>query len=393
MRTCASSTFSAFPHRGGRGVSFDDREADARSHIPGAVFARSHIPGAVFAGMASELSDPDHPVPDMLAPPERFAEVMGRLGIGPDTLVVAGDATGPPRGSARLWWALRYHGHEKVRVLEPFRSTRSRGRWSKRLKICNLERVRAVFLDYEKTERALDGGFLQWLIEGRPVSSDIPITEPATFTAKPRPELMASKQDVLAAMGRTDTVILDCLIAEQYDSTSETDVWGERGGHIPGAVNVPFFSSIDPALARAGAADRDRLRAEGRSFVLAPPETLAQVYGAVGARRDRHIITYCGCRLQRGAGAPRPHGPRLRGRPALRRLLGRVERRHVPVRRRRCRDGRLTQGSPTAAAHARRHRWPVHLEPITAPRNHGCGCDRLKSAELEHISPVRHDFA
>ncbi len=80
-------------YENGRGISFDDREG----------YLAGHIPGAVFAGMIGDLSDPDHPVPDMLIQPERFAEAMGCLGIGNDTRVIVYDNMGPPLGSARLW--------------------------------------------------------------------------------------------------------------------------------------------------------------------------------------------------------------------------------------------------------------------------------------------------
>ncbi len=95
-------------YENGRGISFDDHDG----------YRAGHIPGAVFAGMIAELSDPEHPVPDMLAPPERFAAAMSRLGVDRDTLVVAYDNMGFPLGSARLWWALNYYGHNKVRVLD-----------------------------------------------------------------------------------------------------------------------------------------------------------------------------------------------------------------------------------------------------------------------------------
>jgi thiosulfate/3-mercaptopyruvate sulfurtransferase len=95
-------------YENGRGISVDDHDG----------YLAGHIPGAVFAGMIADLSDPQHPIPDMLVGPEQFARVMARLGIGNDTLVVAYDNMGFPLGSARLWWALSYYGHDGVRVLD-----------------------------------------------------------------------------------------------------------------------------------------------------------------------------------------------------------------------------------------------------------------------------------
>ena len=124
-------------YENGRGISFDDYQG----------YLDGHIPGVAFVGMSSDLSDPTHPVPDMLAPPEMFAEAMGRLWIGNDTLVVAYDNMGLPLGSARLWWALSYYGHDRVRVL--------------------------------------DGGLRQWQTEERPLSTDLPAIEPLAFTPRP----------------------------------------------------------------------------------------------------------------------------------------------------------------------------------------------------------------
>jgi len=95
-------------YENGRGISFDDREG----------YLAGHLPGAVFVRMVGELSDPNHPVPDMLVEADQFAKVMGRIGIGNNTLVIAYDNMGAPLGSARFWWALSYYGHDRVRVLD-----------------------------------------------------------------------------------------------------------------------------------------------------------------------------------------------------------------------------------------------------------------------------------
>ncbi len=233
-------------YENGRGISFDDHEG----------YLAGHIPGAVFAGMITDLSDPDHPVPDMLAPPEQFARVMSRLGVGSDTLVVAYDNMGFPLGSARLWWALSYYGHDRVRVL--------------------------------------DGGLRAWQSDGRALATDVPAMEPATFAPRVCPEWMASKQDVVAAIGRPGTVIVDCLTPELYRGGGERHLWGQRPGHIPGAVNVPYMANIDPALATATAAERERMLASGRSFAFAAPETLSRLYRSIGVTPDQEVITYCG---------------------------------------------------------------------------------------------------
>jgi thiosulfate/3-mercaptopyruvate sulfurtransferase len=233
-------------YENGRGTSFDDYDG----------YAAGHIPGAVFAGMIADLSDPNHPVPDMLVGPEHFAKVMGRLGIGDETLVVAYDNMGFPLGSARLWWALSYYGHGRVRVL--------------------------------------DGGLRAWQAEGRALTSAVPVPPAATFTPRVRPEWKASKEDVLEALGRPHTTIVDCLTPELYRGGGERHLWGQRPGHIPGAVNVPYMANIDPALSAATAAERERMLAAGRSFTFASRETLADLYRSAGVTPEREVITYCG---------------------------------------------------------------------------------------------------
>ena len=233
-------------YENGRGISFDDYDG----------YLAGHIPGAVFAGMISDLSDPEHPVPDTLVAPEQFARVMERLGIGNSTLVVVYDNMGFPLGSARLWWALSYYGHDRVRVL--------------------------------------DGGLRAWQSEGRPLSIEVPAPAHATFTPRVRPDWKASKQDVVAAVGQPGTVIVDCLTPELYRGGGERHLWGQRPGHIPGAVNVPYMANIDPALATVTSAERERMLASGRSFTFGTPESLARLYRSAGVTPDLEVITYCG---------------------------------------------------------------------------------------------------
>ena len=91
-------------------------------------------------------------VRDLLLPPKQFAEVMRSVGIGDDSQVVAYAET-DHSGAARLWWALRYYGHDQVALL--------------------------------------NGGWTKWVKEGRVVSTGIPHSMPAIFTPVPRPDFAA----------------------------------------------------------------------------------------------------------------------------------------------------------------------------------------------------------
>jgi thiosulfate/3-mercaptopyruvate sulfurtransferase len=79
----------------------------------------------------------------------------------------------------------------------------------------------------------LDDGLRAWQAEGRALSTDVPGPEPATFTARVRPDWKASKEDVVGAMGRPGTVIVDCLTPELYRGGGERAICG---------VNVPGTS-------------------------------------------------------------------------------------------------------------------------------------------------------
>lgn len=196
-------------------------------------YMQAHIPGAVFVDWVHEITNPADPRHAQIAPPERYAEVMRRIGIGPDTCVVAyDDASG--MFAARLWWSLNYYGHDKVAVL--------------------------------------DGGWPKWTAEGRPTTAEVPQIAPSQFVARPNPALYRSGDQVQAALG-SDTVLLDVRTPDEFAGKAARAV---RKGHIPGAVNQ----------------QRGNLVA-GDGTVL-PPEVLRERLNAVGI--DTHtpeVVVYC----------------------------------------------------------------------------------------------------
>src|SRR5581483_1365929 len=155
-------------------------------------YAAGHIPGSVFVDWTTDIVDPDNPVKAQIAPPDRFAAAMERLGIGDETDVVAVDHTGG-HFATRLWWALRYHGHDRAAVL--------------------------------------DGGFNLWRSEGRPLTTDATPPRLASFTPRLRPALRVEAEEVAAAIDSPEMLIVDARDAEQYRGATRR---GPRGGHIPG---------------------------------------------------------------------------------------------------------------------------------------------------------------
>ncbi|MHB8328498.1 MAG: sulfurtransferase [Acidimicrobiales bacterium] len=220
-----------------------DARFDIRATADGALvpvaerdaYLEAHIPGALFVDVMSDLSDPDDPV--VVATSEQFEALMGRLGIGDDSTVVVYDDKGGT-WAARLWWALRYYGHEAVKLL--------------------------------------DGGFTRWQAEGRPTEHRVPEPSPEVFRASVRPDLRVDADQVMAAIGRDDICIVDAL-PEAFFTGRARLYPSHRAGHIPTAHNVPAPAHIDPS----------------RQTML-PATELARLWGRVGLEPSRRVITYCG---------------------------------------------------------------------------------------------------
>jgi len=193
-------------------------------------YERGHVPGAVYLHWLRDLSDPDDPVPGQIAPSDRFRKTMEAAGIGDDTAVVAYD-DGVILMAGRLVWCLHCYGHEKVRVL--------------------------------------DGGFLKWAREGKPVEAGRGRPRRrAVFTPRPSPQFRATKDDVLRALKRGDRVLLDCRMDE---------TWAAAGAHIPGARRFPA-----PALVYPG---DGTLRAAGE---------IERMATEAGTGRGSPLLLYCG---------------------------------------------------------------------------------------------------
>jgi thiosulfate/3-mercaptopyruvate sulfurtransferase len=166
-------------------------------------YEASHLPRAVFVDWTTDIVDREHPVKAQIAKPGDFAAAMGERGIGDETDVVIIDHTGG-NFATRLWWALRYHGHDRAAVL--------------------------------------DGGFNKWVAEGRPVESGTPRVAPARFTPRMRPELRVEAAAVLDMATNGGGTIVDARDAGQYSGQIRR---GNRGGRIPGAVHIPAKSLVN----------------------------------------------------------------------------------------------------------------------------------------------------
>ena len=198
--------------------------------------AQGHIPGAGFADLHEELSDRHSSLRFTMPPAAQFADAMSRHGVGDGVRVILYDRF-VNMWAARVWWMLRAFGFDDAAVL--------------------------------------DGGFKKWAREGRPVTTDDGAVPRRHFTARPRPELIADKAGVLAALGDDRACVLNALTDEQHRGAGGVS-YG-RPGRIAGTTNVPARELVDP-----------------ETHAYLPADILRTRFAAAGALDARRVITYCG---------------------------------------------------------------------------------------------------
>ena len=206
-------------------------EGDARAD-----YLAGHLPGAVHCDWSRDLSAPPPPSGHprwMLLGPTEFASAMARLGIGSDTQVIGYDAEGGHH-AARLWLALRRYGHDRFAVME--------------------------------------GGIQKWRAEGRSTETGDVSVPATTFVPRPREGVLATKEEVFAAVRTGDPWLLDVRRDSEFTGAEKR---AARGGHIPGAVNILW---------------KDALRED---WTLRDPDDLEDLYANAGFGAETSTITYC----------------------------------------------------------------------------------------------------
>jgi thiosulfate/3-mercaptopyruvate sulfurtransferase len=225
MRTAADGTYAFVPAR--------------------EEYAAGHIPGAAFLDVMGELADKRSPLPMMMPPAEEVAATLARHGVGDDSEVVLYDRSNHA-WAARVWWMLRAIGFDAAAVL--------------------------------------DGGWQKWHAEGRPVSTGAPQPQPTALTPRPRPGTFASKEDVLAALARSDVRLVNALSPAEHRGEAPTRF--ARAGRIPGSTNVYCQSLVDPA-----------------THAYLPRERLREIFAAAGVLDAPRTITYCGAGIAASSAA------------------------------------------------------------------------------------------
>jgi thiosulfate/3-mercaptopyruvate sulfurtransferase len=198
-------------------------------------WAAGHIPGSAFVDVLVELADSTQSLPMMMPSDSAFAELMGGLGVGEGTSVVLYDRSNHA-WAARVWWMLKAFGFDAAAVL--------------------------------------DGGWNKWIAESRPITTQPTHRPRARFVARPRPELIATKHEVLAALDDEKITLVNALSPDEHSGASSRF---QRSGRIPGSVNVYCQQLVDPA-----------------THAYLPPDELRRKFAAQGVDGSGRAITYCG---------------------------------------------------------------------------------------------------
>jgi thiosulfate/3-mercaptopyruvate sulfurtransferase len=231
-----------------------DTRHDLMNHSLGReLYATSHIPGAIFMSIDDDLASAKtgqngrHPLPT----PDAFAETLAAKGIGNSSKVVVYDQ-GSSMFVGRLWWMLKWLGHDEVFVL--------------------------------------DGGFAQWQKDGLPVETAVSSRTKSQFTPKVRDEMRVTVDGVLNAISNPNRRIIDARAAERY--RGDVEPVDPVAGHIPGALNRAFAHNLRDGKFKPAA----ELRAEFDALLAgrAPESIIHQCGSGVSAISNLIAMEHAG---------------------------------------------------------------------------------------------------
>ncbi len=220
------------------------RVFDATKYLPNenrdgqAEFLKAHIPGAGFFDI-DHYADPDTDLPHMVPSVGRMEHLLGAAGIGNATTLVFYDQKGLA-SAARAWWQMGLFGHDKVAVL--------------------------------------DGGLPKWKSEGRPTEAGSPPkASPQKYRADFRASRLRGIGDILAGIeSKGPELVLDARAAGRFVGTAPEPRAGIRGGHMPGAANLPYTELLNP------------------DATFKSPAELRARFAAAGVDGSRPVVTSCG---------------------------------------------------------------------------------------------------
>lgn len=207
---------------------------------PASNYNQGHIPGAVLFDWKKDMNDQLNR--DILSK-EQLESLLSRTGVSNQTtLVLYGDFNN--WFAAYAFWDLKYYKVENVKLM--------------------------------------DGGRKKWLLEDRQLTKDIPIPKPTTYSVTgPDVRVRAYREDVRAALWKKDKALVDVRGPKEFSGeiTAPPEYPNEaaqRGGHIPGAKNIPWSMAVNDA-----------------DGTFKPRKDLEALYESKGVSRDASVITYC----------------------------------------------------------------------------------------------------
>ena len=203
-------------------------------------FDRAHIPGAVFLRYA-DISSKQSQLTLELPPMRDLAGTFGALGVSNDSRIL-----------------LYINGGRTIQATRVFLTLDAMGLGAQ--------------------TSLLDGGMPLWEKEGRPVSAAAPAVKAATLTPCPRSDVIVDSSYVASHLHHGGVDIVDARAHEYY--SGESTAPGKRAGHIPGAVNLPYTTFVDP---------------DGRVY---PADTLRQMFERAGIRPGDRVVSYCHIGMQ-----------------------------------------------------------------------------------------------
>jgi thiosulfate/3-mercaptopyruvate sulfurtransferase len=198
-------------------------------------YSQGHIPGAFH--LDDEKLVKRDGAPPYVPSAAEFKAVMESIGVDSASRVIAVDDVGG-KSASRLWWALGYFGHDRVSLL--------------------------------------NGGHAKWEGEGRAVTIDPPFARQASFEPRPREDRAASAEQVRDFKKKNPAgVLLDARSTGEFTGEKKRS---RRGGHIPGAVNIPWESNLT---------QKDGFH------VFKPADQLAGAFTKAGIGKDTPVVSYC----------------------------------------------------------------------------------------------------
>ncbi len=217
-----------------------------------AVHAAGHIPGAAYVDWSTELVDPDPEAGTcLLAGPEQIGRSFSRAGVGDGATVVLYDDTAS-LFAARAWWTLRTYGFDAARIL--------------------------------------DGGFVAWTEQDRPLSGATGEPTLRTFTPRHQLRTRLTTSDVRALLGAGDVQLLDARAPAEYRGFEGNT---RRLGHIPGAFNIPVATTTEPLSQRFRGGEELRSML-ARANVVRGRRMVCYDGSGIGAAKLAFVLTLMG---------------------------------------------------------------------------------------------------